>query len=512
MTSASNSPIASPRLRFDHTPEIDDPDPFPDAIGSLGAPVEPRSSWWDVCSVVRLGAGTISALSSVAGAVVANYFYSNPTITTTAAIASGLFAQLALETTPRDIRDKVSSFNLKWSAAAFLGITQGDLQCVAKHPHVAALVCSTVQKEALIVLRLLGATWIVSSIANRVRRTKDQDDESSTGLISEAHPTIKMIEPNSATSFWISKIAQGGAGTALIVVTRLYPSLNFMDFMDDAGAFMTAYAGVTIVVREVWNRWSQFEIRHKADQEGTLRPIKTPLSLRAIRVGAVLTGGTCLCVVGALFIGVPISDVAMNGCYAGIGGIMGATKFVAQQKFTALTTRDLQRFQRRYSQPLTRGKKIETVFKLTLTAGVLGYLYWGVIQSPPEGMIALISFGSNACLSYLVTAVADKYFFRNPESRLWASLEFYLVKSPNFIALPFFVINQQMKIGSFALVEYPPARLALAYVAWGSLGAAVGHIPAQRNSVLNRSEPPTAPEVTQYLVGQYFIESYQTGV
>jgi len=512
MTFASNSPVASPRLRLDHTPEIDDPDPFPNVIESLGAPVEPPSSWWDSCSIVRLGAGTISAMSSVPGAVVANYFYSDPMISTTAAIGSGLLAQMALETSPRNIRDKISRFNLKWSAAAFLGITQGDLQCVAKHPHAAAVVCATVQKEALIVLRILGATWIISSIANRMRRTKDQDDESSTGLISEAHPTIEMIEPNSATSFWISKIAQGGAGTALIVVTKLYPHLNFMDFMDDAGAFITAYAGVTIVVREVWNRWSQSEMRHQAAQGGTLESLETPLSLRALRAGAVLTEGLCLSVVGALFIGVPISAVAMNGCYAGIGGILGATKFVAQQRFTALSTQDLQRFQRRYSQHMTVGKKIETFIKLALTTGVLGYLYYGVLQSPPEGMIALISFGSNACSSYLVTSVVDKYFFRNPENQIWASLEFYLVKSPNFIALPFFMINQQMKIGSFALVQYAPARLALACVAWGSLGAAVGHIPARHNSVLVQSEPPTAPEVAQYLIGQYFIESYQTGV
>ncbi|MBS0647833.1 MAG: hypothetical protein JSS10_01255 [Verrucomicrobia bacterium] len=497
---------SSPRPVPSIDEDIDLPDPFVQDEAATRIRMNYHSP---ICTPAR-GATTGAGLLAVAVATfVATHFFGRAEISTTAAFIGGAFACFCLENQDHKVRKVMSNFLNKWSAHIQLAITQGDLQCVAQTPRAAALFCSTVQKETVIILQMLGVVWVVSSIANRLRRTNAKRDDSSLPLLQKPPYSIKMLEPTSPASFWITKIAKGGTGTALFVMAKLHPQLNFLDLMDDLGIFWVGDAAGTIAARGVLNIWSRLEVQQKNAREEGLNPPPPSTLLKVFRIGAAVSEGLSLNVVGALFVGVPLPEAAQSACFGVAGAIIGTTDFVAKHRFTHLTLERLDDLRKaQLAKPYSRA---QTLCKVSLSAITAGYLEYGYWVSPIPAKGALLSFWAGTCLSYLAASWVDRQFFRHPNNRIWATLAFYLVKSPHWIPLPFIIITQQVKIGNYALLQDPLTLTLVSCTAYFSLGASLGQVPARHNSPLILTEARSAPEIAQYLVGRVAAESLTQG-
>ncbi len=462
----------------------------------------PRFSWLSPPQeLAKPLLGALCVVGTVSTFVGARFF-EDSTMRITSALLCGFFAQVGLETTPIGLRNRVTHFNNEWSIAIFLGITQVYINCPFNDES-----CEEIQKEIWIFLRAMAIVWIVGSLLSQVRRTRADELLALSSNRDPAHG-IQMVEPNSTASFYAARIAEACAGSALLTFAYTRPSMNAFDLLDDMGSFLIGNGAVPLLTRFLWNQWQNAEKKYRdaqvADRTGAEEP---PFGLKTMRVTAALCDILSRNFIGALFIADKIPKPALNVCYGFIGGLYGSSKFVAQQKFLALTTEDIRSLRLRRPE-FGLYEKITIAVKLSLSAGVAGYLTWQMFETPLEGKVALISFGANTYISYLLTRFVDAHFCKKPTNQWLASLQFYLVKFPDFLPLAFFVIDQQMKIGDQALKKDTGLRLILAYLAWGSLGASVGNSPARFNSPIVLQEPISTPSITQFLSGQLVEQSY----
>lgn len=457
--------------------------------------------WWEPNRWIKASLGGVNALASVAGAAAAYYFFDNPIITASAAIGSGLCGQLAVESTPKIIRTAVGHFNLKWSAAMMIGGQQILLNCTNKD-----LACTILNKTTVTFLRGIGAAQLVASVLLALRRTKD--DEPTSASVEpiygrRSHP-IRMLEPDSACSFWVFKGMQMAAGAGLLVMVYVEPSYNLLGMAGDVGAFLAGYGACSVVTRLFWEKWQEEEWEHQVEPgvpDGAGSQSNLSLKLELFRRIAAICDGIGKNTLGFLFIISPTSSSipawAPLISYFCIGGNLGSRKFVEQQKFCAT--------QRIVTHPLLRttADKVAFAVKMALTTGVAGYLLYSMQAKPiVEWEITVLVFGASLLGSNLLTSVVDEQFHRDSSNRGLNSLQFYLNQNSDFMGLPYFVIDQHGN----------SSHPILKYLAALSLGAALGNIPARWESASMQRELRAMPHIAQYEWGALILRSYQGDV
>jgi len=329
------------------------------------------------------------------------------------------------------------------------------------------------------VYNALGAFYTTTSVIQLATQPVKYESKtiSAFNLQLEGTPLLPQEHPSTShrIQYAIFKITQVALGIVAICFYYLkYPDISFLS---DLGALCIGFSFGSILERGYHTLWAKFERENETVNITHINPNSQTITKKVFAARQIFkwTSG--------IYPTLLALSIVFNNIYSYTfaGLLIGGAKSFSDREFEKIKRKqDTQATTHVVNThfPVKMGpimKKVDRVVVGTLAVALVGWFVLAQVTAINIPIhIALACILGSIAFGYGITSLAGHKFEPGKSNWVINKLFFYFLMYHHWIYLPFIYITQKIEIGDVALNEYRLLGQIVTYIAYISLGLAVG--------------------------------------